>query len=87
MAAVEAQIGAEVDLHGGHTHGVALLPSAINYIRQGILAPEQGPVQWPGEGSYQRCADCLKHGIALEATLADQVDELARDLAVPIRWA
>ena len=80
MAAVEAQIGAEVDLHGGHTHGVALLPSAINYIRQGILAPEQGPVQWPGEGSYQRCADCLKHGIALEATLADQVDELARDL-------
>lgn len=25
--------------------------------------------------------------IALEATLADQVDELARDLGVPIRWA
>ena len=39
VAAVEAQIGAEVDLHGGHTHGVALLPSVINYIRQGVLAP------------------------------------------------
>ena len=37
VAAVEAQIGAEVDLHGGHTHGVALLSSAINYIRQGIF--------------------------------------------------
>ena len=40
VAAVEAQIGAEVDLHGGHTHGVALLPAAINYIRQGVLAPD-----------------------------------------------
>ncbi|MDE2736794.1 MAG: hypothetical protein OXI72_20540 [Gemmatimonadota bacterium] len=50
-------------------------------------APDQGPVQWPGEGSYQRRADYLKHGIALEATLAEQVEELARDLEVPIRWA
>ncbi|MCY4602971.1 MAG: Ldh family oxidoreductase, partial [Gemmatimonadetes bacterium] len=40
VASVEAQIGAEVDLHGGHTHGVALLPATINYIRQGILSPD-----------------------------------------------
>ena len=56
------------------------------HIKSVAAAPEQGPVQWPGEGSYQRRADYLKHGIALEATLAEQVDELTRDLGVPIRW-
>ena len=57
------------------------------HIKSVEAAPEQGPVQWPGEGSYQRRADYLKHGIALEATLANQMDELARDLEIPIRWA
>ena len=57
------------------------------HIKSVAAAPEQGPVQWPGEGSYQRRADYVKNGIALEATLADQVDKLARDLEIPIRWA
>ena len=38
VATVEAQIGAEVDLHGGHTPTASpCCPSTINYIRQGIL--------------------------------------------------
>lgn len=57
------------------------------HIKSVEAAPEQGPVQWPGEGSYQRRTDYVKHGIALEAALANQVEELARDLEVPIRWA
>lgn len=57
------------------------------HIKSVETAPEQGPVQWPGEGSYQRRADYLKNGIALEATLANQVEDLARDLEIPIRWA
>ena len=57
------------------------------HIKSVAAAPEQGPVQWPGEGSYRRRDEYLEHGIALEATLAAQVDELAGDLDVPIRWA
>ncbi|MEE2873003.1 MAG: Ldh family oxidoreductase, partial [Candidatus Latescibacterota bacterium] len=42
VAEVEAQIGAEVDLCGVHTHGARLLPTMIEHIRAGRTngAPE-----------------------------------------------
>jgi LDH2 family malate/lactate/ureidoglycolate dehydrogenase len=39
IAAIEAQIGAEVDLFGVHTHGVQLLRHVVKLIREGSLNP------------------------------------------------
>ncbi|NKB67373.1 MAG: hypothetical protein GKR89_09960 [Candidatus Latescibacteria bacterium] len=58
-----------------------------SHLKNVEAAPEQGPVQWPGEGSYQRRRDYLQDGITLEAALAAQVDQLAADLSLSVRWA
>ncbi len=62
---------------------VATLKAHIHSVAR---APEQGAVQWPGEGSFQRRADYLADGIALPPELVEDLDELAQKLGVPLHW-
>lgn len=50
-------------------------------------APEQGAVQWPGEGSFQHRTDYLANGIALPPQLVEDLDALAKELSVQIKWS
>ena len=40
VAEIEAEIGAEVDLCGVHSHGAQLLPMVVNAIQDGITNPD-----------------------------------------------
>ena len=40
VAQVEAEIAAEVDLCGVHSHGAQLLPALVRNIRRGITSPD-----------------------------------------------
>ena len=40
VAEIEAEIGAEVDLCGVHTHGARLLPTTVDNIRKGLTNPD-----------------------------------------------
>ena len=56
VAAIEAEIGAEVDLCGVHTHGVRLLPTMIDHLRNGRTngAPElKSLVEYPASALYE----------------------------------
>ena len=53
----------------------------------GPPAPEQGEAQWPGEGSFRRRAEYLKHGIALPPPLAAELEALAREMSLTIALA
>lgn len=49
-------------------------------------APEQGSVQWPGEGSFRRRADYWQNGIALPEKLVEDIEALSQELSVPVSW-
>ena len=48
----------------------------------GATGPDQGEVQWPGEGGLRRCREYLQNGIALPLSLAEYLEKLARELGV-----
>ena len=56
VAAVEAEIGAEVDLCGVHTHGARLLPTMVEHLKEGRTngAPElKAVVEYPASALYE----------------------------------
>ncbi|MBI1930082.1 Ldh family oxidoreductase [Candidatus Poribacteria bacterium] len=56
------------------------------HLKSAPPAPEQGEVQWPGEGSYRRRTEYLEHGIPLPFKLAADMEELGRELSVSLNW-
>jgi LDH2 family malate/lactate/ureidoglycolate dehydrogenase len=56
------------------------------HLKAAPRAPEQGEAMWPGEGSFQRRDAYLKDGIPITPKLAADLDRLAEDLGIEIRW-
>ena len=56
------------------------------HLKAAPPAPEQGEAQWPGEGSFRRRTEYLAQGIPIFPKLAEDVEALARELGVPLRW-
>ena len=50
-------------------------------------APEQGEALWPGEGSVRRREEYLEKGILLPGQLVAELEKLAVELAITLRWA
>jgi LDH2 family malate/lactate/ureidoglycolate dehydrogenase len=56
------------------------------HLKSAPPAPEQGEVQWPGEGSYRRQIEYLENGIPIPLKLAADMEVLAQELSVPLNW-
>ena len=57
------------------------------HLKNAPPAPEQGDIQWPGEGSFLRRQAYLEQGIPLPDALCDDLEILAAELAIPAPWA
>lgn len=56
------------------------------HLKSAPPAAEQGEAQWPGEGSYRRRTEYLAYGIPIPIKLASDLEVLAQELSVPLRW-
>ncbi len=56
------------------------------HLKAAPPAPEQGEAQWPGEGSFRRRAEYLARGILIPPRLVTDMEALARELFVPLKW-
>ena len=56
------------------------------HLKSAAPAAEQGEPQWPGEGSYRRRTEYLACGIPIPIKLAADLEVLAQELSVPLRW-
>ena len=82
VAEVEAQIGAEVDLCGVHTHGARLLPTMIDNIRAGRTngAPElQAVAEYPASALYETDRGLGRY---VSAMCMDKAVEKAREYGI-----
>jgi LDH2 family malate/lactate/ureidoglycolate dehydrogenase len=57
------------------------------HLKTAPAAPEQGEAQWPGEGSFRRRSKYLQEGILLPGQLVDELQQLAAELTIELRWA
>ena len=82
VAAVEAEIGAEVDLCGVHTHGARLLPTMVEHIKEGRTngAPElEAVVEYPASALY---ATDRGLGRYVSAVCMDRAVAMAREYGI-----
>ncbi len=57
------------------------------HLKAAPAAPGQGEAQWPGEGSFRRRSEYLQEGILLPGQLVEELQQLAVELAIELRWA
>lgn len=63
------------------------LAELVAHLKDAPPAPEQGEALWPGEGSVRRREEYLEKGILLPGQLVAELEKLAVELAITLRWA